>query len=780
MPSITKEHARQQRTETVVIGLIWPLIALFAAFFVGFIKSEDDNAFRAALLFLCFSTIVYSPAESYPDGLREFAAFYRATTSAFLPYLFTRFFLTFPSPSVIEKKWPWLKYIYLAVTVVFWLIHTSHAVLLVRSFDLVSRFEPLFTFARSAWTPVSAVILITGLISLILNTIHANTNDERRRMKLLLSGVIATLIPLILINLYVIFFNAPRHSLSLWIIVAALLFTTLFPISFVYAVLRHRVFGIKVILRRGLQHLLVTRGLYIVEMILFLLILLFPARRFLSRFYGELGPVAFSLVGVLVWLAVFAVLRLGNRKLRPWIDRKFFRESYDMQNVLAELGGKVRELAAEPARLLDLVVTKVSDSLYPDCVAVFLRNSKSDAAPTIGPERSLVKRSSGSDFHCLSFKQRVEAAIQPFASPSSGLVLSFPGNGLVAAQLEKMKGAAPQAVEVLLDDADSWIFTAAKPDWDADSERKVLEHLNARLLVPLVASNGVMGFFSLGEKLSEEPYSKEDKQFLTAVVDQTAVALDYAKMIEQVAEQEKLKREIEIARQVQEQLFPQTIPEVPGLEYTGVCIPALGVGGDYYDFLLLETNALAIALGDISGKGISAALLMASLQALLRSHAPHRGAAVNELIQDINRLLCASTTPNKYATFFYGLFNPDSRSFTYVNAGHLPPMIFRNEEVIRLQSGGVVIGLLPQAVYRQESITLQQGDILVIFSDGVSEAMNEQEEEFGDERIIRIVKMNHELDVPAISEALVREIYQFAGKAPQHDDLTFVIAKITA
>ncbi len=292
----------------------------------------------------------------------------------------------------------------------------------------------------------------------------------------------------------------------------------------------------------------------------------------------------------------------------------------------------------------------------------------------------------------------------------------------------------------------------------------------------------------------------------TSLAGQTAIALDYAQLIDQVAEQEKLKREIEIAKEVQAQLFPQALPALRTLEYTGVCKAARGVGGDYYDFLLLAPEKLGIALGDISGKGISAALLMASLQALLRSHAPMRSDAPDRLIEDINRLMCSSTDSSKYATFFYGLYDDTCRTLSYVNAGHNPPMlcrpdnagverrVTRNEgapmatgatmqpfdspEIARLETGGTVVGLIPDAVYEQETIQLYPGDFLVIFSDGISEAMNINEEEFGEARLAALIARNKSLSVNRLCDLILKEIGRFAGEAPQHDDLTLVVAKV--
>jgi sigma-B regulation protein RsbU (phosphoserine phosphatase) len=215
------------------------------------------------------------------------------------------------------------------------------------------------------------------------------------------------------------------------------------------------------------------------------------------------------------------------------------------------------------------------------------------------------------------------------------------------------------------------------------------------------------------------------------------------------------------------------------LDYIGYCRSARQVGGDYFDFLSLGENILGIGLGDISGKGISAALLMSTLQALLRSNAPEKGIAVDQLFQTMNGLMCNSTAKGKYATFFYGVFDGVHRTLIYVNAGHLPPMLFRsNGEILRLKTGGMVLGMLPQATYQKEKIDLQQGDVLVIYSDGVSEAMDIKDEEFGEERLAEMVTHNLQKSAIEIKDLILSGIEEYVGHAEQHDDLTLVVARV--
>lgn len=269
-------------------------------------------------------------------------------------------------------------------------------------------------------------------------------------------------------------------------------------------------------------------------------------------------------------------------------------------------------------------------------------------------------------------------------------------------------------------------------------------------------------------------------------------------------ENELLAEQLRIAKEVQRQLFPQTLPLMKDLDYTGVCVPANGVGGDYYDFLKLQDGQLCIALGDVSGKGISAALLMASLQALFRSHAPLRADALDQLVAHINQLMCSSTDDSKFATFFCGVYDDQDHVLTYVNAGHNPPLWFRRQqsianlgagssptaisketdppvnswETVRLETGGVVLGLFPEADYSYERIEMQPGDILLVFTDGVTEAFDVNDEEFGERRLEEVVRKNTDLSATQLTDSILEEISGFIGDVPKQDDLTIVVVKL--
>ena len=208
--------------------------------------------------------------------------------------------------------------------------------------------------------------------------------------------------------------------------------------------------------------------------------------------------------------------------------------------------------------------------------------------------------------------------------------------------------------------------------------------------------------------------------------------------------------------------------------------PPRKVGGDYFDFLDLGSSRLGLALGDIAGKGVSAALLMASLQALLRGQAKQLADEPASLVSHINEALAESMDPSKFATFFYAVYDSAARTLNYVNAGHNPPFLLRTGTamVSRLRPTGMALGFDPAAEYGQGTETLDQGDLLLAFSDGLTEALNEAGEEFGEARAAGLLVGNRHLGANDLQRVVSGELEVFCGRAPQHDDVTIVVARV--
>jgi len=241
-------------------------------------------------------------------------------------------------------------------------------------------------------------------------------------------------------------------------------------------------------------------------------------------------------------------------------------------------------------------------------------------------------------------------------------------------------------------------------------------------------------------------------------------------------EKEALEREMRIAREVQQRLLPSEVPIVAGLQLAGVCMPAIGVGGDYFDFVPLPGERVGLVIADVYGKGVPAALLMAGIQAAVRSLSP----LVSDpggLNAQLNDNLYRASDAARYATMFFGFYDTRERTLRYANAGHHPPVLVREHEVGRLTERGLPIGLFPGATYTEGVAKLLPGDLLALFTDGVSEAPDPSGEEFGEERLIRLLRRHRKLDLDEIVGNVVGELREWSGGTPAHDDVTIVLAR---
>jgi serine phosphatase RsbU (regulator of sigma subunit) len=236
-------------------------------------------------------------------------------------------------------------------------------------------------------------------------------------------------------------------------------------------------------------------------------------------------------------------------------------------------------------------------------------------------------------------------------------------------------------------------------------------------------------------------------------------------------------QELEIARQVQARLFPQTLPFIRTLEYAGACIQARQVGGDYYDFLDLGRDRFGVVIGDIAGKGIAAALLMANLQANLRSQCAIAFDQPERFLASVNQLFYANTTDSAYATLFFAEYDDMSGHLRYANCGHLPALLLRSDDTVdRLDSTSTVLGLFKQWDCCASDCELRPGDALVLYTDGVTESFNDTGDEFGEQRLIEVLQRNRELCSQALLTSVIDEIRSFSPRE-QHDDVTLIIAK---
>ncbi|MFP5227221.1 MAG: SpoIIE family protein phosphatase [Acidobacteriota bacterium] len=724
-----------------LFGLL-SLVCLLTSYWVVFTRPTDRNAWLLLVLLVFPEVVFLPPGPGLSTGFLLFLriVWYQGLQLAGAPALLL-FGIWFPERSRWDARFPWIK------KVLFVIFAAAVCVLLPAMYlDYYGQGDgPLLTRAGNlagsyVINPFNLLCVILYLVLTLDKLRSASTEDARRRLRVLTTGMSigmgALLLVFVLLPHFGVNFSEPRFY---WIISLGALLFMFAPLTLAYVVVVQRALDVRVLLRIGTRYALARATLWVVQAALLIVVGL---RLFLPMFERRV-PQPSDVWTALIFLVLILALRFGvGKRIEQWLDKRFFREAYNAEVLLNELSDEVRHFT-ETQPLLETVARTVCNTLHIRQIAMLLRH--------------------GDAF-------RLEQSVGVTAEG----VLTLP----VQASSIRYLVNSNEPARLYRDDPDAWYLMAGT------AERRALDLLNAELLVPLPGRNRLMGVMALGPKRSEAAWSRTDLQVLQTVARQTGLALEVSELAHslaaEAAQRERVNREIEIAREVQERLFPQEMPAIAGASVAGSCRPAQGVGGDYYDVIHLEDGRLGLAIGDVSGKGISAALLMASLRASLRGVTLDNPRDFANLMHKVNRLVYEASASNRYATFFFAAYDPQSRRLECVNAGHNPPVVLRNGQVIRLEAGGPVVGLLPFAPYTEQAITLEPGDLLLLYTDGISEAMTHADEEWGEERMIEAASAVQDQHAGDVLRALFVAADEFTAGAPQHDDMTLLILKLNA
>lgn len=303
------------------------------------------------------------------------------------------------------------------------------------------------------------------------------------------------------------------------------------------------------------------------------------------------------------------------------------------------------------------------------------------------------------------------------------------------------------------------------------------ESVRSLLSVPMMMKSELRGVITIYNKKEKKSFSENDQRLLAIIATQSAQVVENARLNEREQMLMRMQEEVRLASKIQMELLPSSSPKFQGYSIAGRTIPAQVVGGDYFDFIPVDEHRIAVCLGDVTGKGLPASLLMANLQATLRSHTLNVESP-KICLERSNRLLFQSTSPEKFATVFYAILDSQKNILFFSNAGQDHPFLFSTDKKIqRLKTGGIPLGMIGDFTYEEESTPLEPGDTLIIYSDGVTEAMDKNGDLFGEERLASVLA-DCRYDTPeAIIERIVGAVKEYAGPTPQSDDVTIVVVK---
>ena len=479
-------------------------------------------------------------------------------------------------------------------------------------------------------------------------------------------------------------------------------------------------------LQNSVRYLLVSHGFRFVQAAAVIAALSFTLTGNRITAIDRFGPRADIIATIVVTIATAGLLTALNRRAKSLIDRRFFREEYDARQILTAMSEAMRT-SSTTQQVLETATNQISAALHPTNITILLDDKD-----------------------------------------KQGYV--------VASSLEPVNSANT-----------SWLSTAVLPyemlppaATDTD-DVQILSTVDSQLLIPISINHEVNGFISLAGRRSGLPYTKEDKLILLVVGNQIATFIENEKIIKRQAEEERKARELEMAAEVQRHLFPADGLTDDAFEIYGLCLPAQRVGGDYYDYFHIDKRHVALAIADVAGKGIAAALLMSTVQASLRCQFTSGDNSLPEVVSGINSLLQRSTTEGSYATFFLAKFDRVTRQLNYVNAGHNPPMLAgaADDAPVRLLTiGGPIIGAFPDQRFEQETLTLTSGDMLLVYTDGVTEARNPDGVEFGEERLRSILLEARLLCASHAVDRVIAKVLEWQGESSQYDDITLIVMKV--
>jgi sigma-B regulation protein RsbU (phosphoserine phosphatase) len=300
------------------------------------------------------------------------------------------------------------------------------------------------------------------------------------------------------------------------------------------------------------------------------------------------------------------------------------------------------------------------------------------------------------------------------------------------------------------------------------------------LCVPMQVKGKTLGVLEVINKRDGGSFTRPDLYLMQTFANLASIAVENARLYLEAIERQRLLGELRVAKEIQLQLLPEDPPAVASLEISAVVRPAYEVSGDFYDFIEVGQGQLAVLVGDVVGKGIPAAILMAAARSAIRSQFEGRS-SVSEVMAQVNRALFRDTAPGSFVTLFCGLYDPRDGSFRYTNCGHNPALLLREQGACawKLSAGGTVLGAFQDVVYKEDRVRLQRGDLVVLYTDGITEASTSNGEQFGLDRLIDCVTKSENSTGPQIVESILEAVQEFSQGMPRRDDQTLVVVRVT-
>jgi len=640
-------------------------------------------------------------------------------------FLFLTFFWTFPKPfKILENKW--VKRLLIILPSICFVILFSTSV---RYFGYnEGKFDAVISRLTICGYLFSA-LQITALISLIINYRKLKTKEEKKPVFIILVALIiamtaalytARIAPAISDTI----FNSPQYYTPIILII-------LMPIAFAYSIFKYQLMDVSVVVKNTVLYGTATISLAALYFLVIYVLGQSISNAIGTDFQGVIAG------GIFIIFAL--VFQSTKDRFQDFLTEKFYPEQFAYQKVLVKFSGDVTTIVGYD-NILDSLKTTFVEMLKLNCFGILIKDKKNDEFYLTGS---------------VGFSNEILIA-----------------DGIKIQKAYERKLAVSSRVIFEQNDV---------PDLFHELSARLIEE-GIYTVVPMVIKSKVIGLLLFGLKRSGSQFAGKDLDLLTAAANQAAISIENARLYETEAEKIKMEQDLSLARKIQQGLLPKCMPNLNGLDICGEMIPAMQVGGDYYDLIQVTDTKLFVVVGDVSGKGLAASLYMTKLQTMIQlACAPNK--SPKEIMVELNRRYYDAIERNSFVTMTLALFDTENKTVTFCRAGHMPVLTATNGNVIHsYRTQGIGVGLEKGIIFErtliEEVVKLKPGQIYAFFSDGITEAMNEYYDLFGEDKLSEILKGKGNKTSTQIMNDIWVSLNTFRGSAEQNDDMTMVIVKV--
>lgn len=713
-----------------LLGVIWLIVS-----FSSLTANPDGKAQRMFyllgvifvinkinLLFPQFNSFDYLDSGYFPFVLIW------SITSFFLPMVFLHFFLIFPTRSaVMNKRWFRIA-LYLVPMVVYvaYYLYIFNSTLYVK--NLSSNPAALFV-------PVNIFFVTSLMISLLMLALKyrklTKNSPQKKSVFIILSSFVIGILGVIYVSFFAplvadIVFNTPEHYTPIILIV-------LIPIAFGYSILKYQLLDVSVVVKNTIVYGSAT---------LTLAILYFLSVYVIGQSIGSVvGTDYQNFISAISFLLFALVFQSTKDKFQGLLTRKFYPEQFAYQKILLQLSKDLNgSIAFTLDHILDTITSTFSDLLKVQKFGLILKNNDPNAF-------SLVRSRNIIDKSKFVFKDD---------SQISTLIL------------EKFKEGKFNIID-------------SHESQNDLSYNELFQKEEIYTTLPLIVNNNIIGLMVFGLKYSGSKFSIKELELLSAVANQAAVSIENARLYKSETEKLRLERDLELARKIQETLVPKEIPNVEQLEIAGKMLPAMQVGGDYFDVIKISEKRILVVVGDVSGKGLSASLYMTKLQTLINLYSTQFDSS-KEILFELNRQIYKAMERHWFITLTLAIFDLDKNIVSVCRAGHVPLLVSQSGNINLFQSKGIGLGLDKGSIFEstleEEEIKLHKGEVYLFYSDGITETVNAEDEFFGTENLMNTLRLNNNKSAYEIINHIITATVSFRDGMDQFDDITCVVVKV--